>query len=275
MKRILILAIFFVVIGVLIAPGENVSTPAKLITAICGFILIVAWPIFAFWRWLRTEDGDKAPAWDEIKSVPPIIPEPPLKASGLIGRAIGDFIAKWTLNRKNKDDPAYLNAMGEMFDLGTKYTPKNPVEAMRWYVAAVGGGDPAKAAGPLFSKLRIAEMYEDGEGVPRDLEQAGRIYKTMPNFPSAMLHFAIAHVEARGVPQDHVEAYRLLLLADKARSWHPATSKEVEVNPQSHRANRRHIRVRELIAVLESRMTPEQLLRAREEAREWWNAHRY
>src|SRR5947199_7951434 len=71
--------------------------------------------------------------------------------------------------------------MGEVFHIGTKYTPRNPAEAMRWYRAAVGGGDPAKANGPLYAKLRIAEMYEDGEGVARDLDEAGRIYGEVLN----------------------------------------------------------------------------------------------
>src|SRR5439155_23431362 len=154
-----------------------------------------------------------------------------------------------------------------------KIHSENPAEAMRWYRAAVGGGDPAKANGPLYAKLRIAEMYEDGEGVARDLDEAGRIYKTIPDFPSAMLHFAIAYVEGRRVPQDYVEAYKLLLLANKFRSMNPPTRKLVETDPQRHRENRRHIRVRELMAVLESRMAPEHLLRATEAAREWWNAH--
>jgi len=269
-KRLLKWAIFIVIIGVLIAPSEDVSSSTKLVTAIGGLILIMMWLKAAFARWIKSED--KAPAWDEIKSVPPIIPEPPLKEAGAIARAIRDYFTKWVLNRKN--DPANLNAMGEVFDIGTKYTPRNPAEAMRWYRAAVGGGDPAKANGPLYAKLRIAEMYEDGEGVARDLDEAGRIYKTIPDFPSAMLHFAIAYVEGRRVPQDYVEAYKLLLLANKFRSMNPPTRKLVETDPQRHRENRRHIRVRELMAVLESRMAPEHLLRAKEAAREWWNAHR-
>ena len=70
-------------------------------------------------------------------------------------------------------------------------------------------------------------MYEDGEGVARDLDEAGRIYKTIPDFPSAMLHFAIAYVEGRRVPQDYVEAYKLLLLANKFRSMNPPTRNRV------------------------------------------------
>jgi Sel1 repeat len=266
--RLLKWAVFLAIIGVMIAP---VPTSSKFLTLIFALILLVYWLKGAFVRWIKS-DG-KAPAWDEIKSVPPIVPEPPLKKPGPIGSAPGDFFAKWTLNRKNKNDPLYLNAMGEMFDIGTKHTPKNPVEAMRWYRAAVGG-DPATAHGPHYSKLRIAEMYEDGEGVPRDLDMAGRIYKTIPNYPSAMLHFAISYVEGRGVPRDYVEAYKLVLLADKFLSWHASTRKEVEVNPQSHRANHRHIRAQELMALLEPRMAPEQVLKAKEAAREWWNAHR-
>ena len=71
---------------------------------------------------------------------------------------------------------------------------------MRWYLAAAGG-DPEKESGHQYAKLRIAEMYEDGEGVTRDLAQAGRIYRTIPTFPSARLHFAIANIEGRGLPQ--------------------------------------------------------------------------
>jgi len=269
--RLLKWAILIATIGVLIAPSENVSASTKLLTALCGLILLAVWLITAFVRSIKS--NDMAPAWDEIQSVSPIIPEPPLRGGGLIGRAITNRFAKWAFNRKDKADAGYLNAMGELYDIGTKYTPKNPVEAMRWYLAATGG-DPKQESGHQYAKLRIAEMYEDGEGVARDLDQAGRIYRTIPAFPSAMLHFATANVEGRGVPRDYVEAYRLLLIADKARSWHAPSRKEVENNPQRHRENHCHIKVRELMAVLESRLKPEQQMKAREAAREWWNAHR-
>jgi TPR repeat protein len=52
-------------------------------------------------------------------------------------------------------------------------------------------------------------VYEDGEGVARNLDEAARIYKAMSHYPSAMLYFAIAHVEGRGVVQDYAEAYKL------------------------------------------------------------------
>jgi hypothetical protein len=43
------------------------------------------------------------------------------------------------------------------YDIGTKYTPRDPVEAMRWYKAAVDG-DPIKATGPHYSKLRCRDV---------------------------------------------------------------------------------------------------------------------
>jgi hypothetical protein len=264
-------AVFLAVIGVLIAPAKFVSTSTKFFTVICAIIVFVFWLKGTFVRWLKSDA--KAPAWDEIPLVSPIVPEPPLKGTGVIGRAIADRVAKRHLKRKNKKDPIDFNAMGELYDIGTRYTPRNPAEAMRWYIAAAGG-DPTQASGHQYAKLRIAEMYEDGEGVARDLDQAGRVYNTIPTYPSAMLYFAIAHVEGRSVPQDYVEAYKLLLLADKARSWNAPTRKQVEINPQSHRENRRHIRVRESMATLEASLKPEQLMQAREAAREWWNAHR-
>jgi hypothetical protein len=220
-------------------------------------------------RWLKSEA--KAPAWDEIALVQPIIPEPPFTDRG--GGVLGSWFAKRSVSNAKKGDRDYYNAVGECYDIGTKYTPKDPVEAMRWYNAAVDG-DPIKATGPHYSKLRIAEMYEDGEGVTRDLETAGRIYKTLPHYPSAMLHFAIAHIEGRGVPQDYVEAYKLLLTADKFFSMHPPTRKQVQTDPQQRRRNHRHTKVRELIMMLETRLKPEQLIKARDKAREWWNANR-
>jgi hypothetical protein len=270
--RLLRWAILIAIIGVLLASPESVSAPTKLLTAFCGLIVFSTWLAAGTVRWIKRED--KAPAWDEIQSAPPVVPEPPFRGSGPVARVLKDRFAKWNLNRKHRnDDAAYLNMMGELFDIGTSHTPRDPVEAMRWYMAAAGG-DPTQDRGHQYAKLRIAEMYEDGEGVPRDLDKAGRIYKTISNFPSAMLYFAIAHVDGRGVTRDYVEAYRLLLLADKARSWHPPTRKQIETDPQSHRENRRHIKVRELMALLESRMAPEQLFKARDAAREWWNAHR-
>jgi Sel1 repeat len=272
MKRLLKWVALLVVLGVLIALAESASTPIKLLALLGGVILVVLWLKSAFVRWIKKDD--KAPAWDEIPSSPPIVPEPRFKGGGPIGRAIMNWFAKRPLSNAKKGDRDSYNAVGELYDIGSKYTPKNPVEAMRWYKAAVGEGDPATASGPHYSKLRIAEMYEDGEGVAQDIDGAGRIYKTLPHYPSAMLHFAIAHIEGRGVSHDYIEAYRLLLTADKFYSMHPPTRKQVETDPQSHRSNRRHIRVRELMATLEVSLKPEQLMKAREAAREWWNAHR-
>jgi hypothetical protein len=48
--------------------------------AFCFLILILAWLIAAFFVWVRKDD--KAPAWDEIQSAPPIVPEPPFKGGG-------------------------------------------------------------------------------------------------------------------------------------------------------------------------------------------------
>jgi hypothetical protein len=95
-------------------------------------------------RWIKTPD--KAPAWDEIPSVPPIFPEPEFKGPGSIGRAIADCFAKWTLNRKHRNEAIYINAMGDAFYIGTKCTAKNPAEAMKWYFAATGG-NPAGPRG--------------------------------------------------------------------------------------------------------------------------------
>jgi len=270
--RLLKWTVFLAVIGVLVAPIRYVHTSTKLLTSVVALILLVLWLKRAFDRWLKSDA--KAPAWDEIQSVSPIVPEPTFKGGGPIGRALSNYGAKWTLSRKDNEDSGFLNAMGEMYDIGTKHTPKNPVEAMRWYKAAVGGGDPATANGPHYAKLRIAEMYEDGEGVAQDLDEATRIYNTIPHYPSAMLHFAIAYVQGRGFPQNYIESYKLLLLADKFYSWHAPSRKEVVVQVQAHRSNRRHIRVREMMALFEGRMAPEQLLRGREAARAWWNANR-
>jgi Sel1 repeat len=271
-RRLLGWAIVLSVLAAFVAPAGSFSTPIKLLGAFCFLVLILAWLIVAFFVWVRKDD--KAPAWDEIPSRPPIVPEPPFKGGGLIGSSISDRLAKWSLGRLDKDGTAYIMAMAEMYDIGTKYTSKNPTEAFRWYMKAVGGGDPAEGSAPRFAKLRLAEMYEDGEGVERDIDQATRIYKTIPDFPSTWLHFAIAHVGGRGVQRDYVEAYRQLLLADKFRSMNAPSKKEIEIQAQSHRENRRHIRVRELMAILEAGLTPEQQLRASEAARDYWNAHR-
>ena len=78
-------------------------------------------------RSMDLRGNDMAPEWDEIQSVPPIVPEPPFRGGGLIWRALTNRFARWTINRKDKDDGGYLNAMGELYDIGTKYTPKNGV----------------------------------------------------------------------------------------------------------------------------------------------------
>ena len=265
---------FFVVLiaslGVMLATDLPIST--KLLALFCVVALLVLWVKAAFVQWFKSID--QLPTWDEIKSIPPTVPEPPFKGGGIVARTLTDWSAKWIASKARKGDRNSFNAMGEFYEIGTKYTPKSASEAMRWYKAAVGGGNPAEAHGPYYAKIRIAEMYEDGEGVERDLDLARRIYATLPNHPSAMLHFAIAHIEGKAVPKDYVEAYRLLLTADKFHSMNPMTRKELQIDVRKHRNNRNHIRVRELMTILEPHMKPEQLLKGKESAREWWNAHR-
>lgn len=254
-------------LATLLAPRENVSGSTKLMVAAVGLVLTVYLVWKGFRRWLK-QDG-RLPPWDEIKPRAPIVPEPPLKEPGRMASALGYLLARWMLNWA-KDDP---KTMGELYDIGNKCTPHNPKEALRFYFEACGG-DPTQPGGPLWPKLRIAEMYEDGEGIDRDAAFAARIYKTIPAAPSAMLHFAIAHVEGRGVTQNYVEAYKLLLVADRLRGLHPLSKAELRHNAQSRRENRRHIRIRELMAMLEAHLRPEQCFEGREAARAYWEVHR-
>jgi len=154
MTSLLKWAAFAAILGALIA---HTSVLIKLFAVLCGLFLLAVWLKSAVQRWLKGEA--KAPAWDEISLVPPIIPEPPF--TGRSGGVLVDWFANWfakrSLSNAKKGDRDYYNAVGECYEIGTKYTPRDPVEAMRWYKAAVDG-DPIKATGPHYSKLRCRDV---------------------------------------------------------------------------------------------------------------------
>jgi hypothetical protein len=144
-------AAFAAILGALVA---HTSVLTKVFAVVCGLILLAVWLKSAVLRWLKSEG--KAPAWDEISLVPPIMPEPPFTGRGAAYSWIGLLNGLFRTPRKATAITT-IQWGNPSYDIGTKYTPRDPVEAMRWYKAAVDG-DPIKATGPHYSKLRCRDV---------------------------------------------------------------------------------------------------------------------
>ncbi|WP_167772993.1 SEL1-like repeat protein [Ramlibacter humi] len=77
----------------------------------------------------------------------------------------------------------------------------NMAEALRWYQAAADQGQ-------TMAKMVLAELYETGRGVPRDLERAIQIYQPLADGGSTEARYRLAQIHLAKGQND--EAVRLL-----------------------------------------------------------------
>jgi hypothetical protein len=162
-------AAFAAILGALVA---HTSVLTKVFAVVCGLILLAVWLKSAVLRWLKSEG--KAPAWDEISLVPPIMPEPPFTGRGAAYSWIGLLNGLFRTPRK-------ATAITTIQWGNPTTSEQNTPRGTQWRRC----GGTKRQLTVTRSKRRdltirscAAEMYEDGEGVTRDLETAGRIYKT-------------------------------------------------------------------------------------------------
>jgi uncharacterized protein len=102
---------------------------------------------------------------------------------------------------------------------------KNPTEALRWYMKAASIGDPdllgqwsdlrSEARAVASANFRIGDMYDGGNGVPKDAREADSWYKRGVDMESAAarerwlmadVDLANAYLQSKGVPLDYGEA---------------------------------------------------------------------
>jgi len=102
---------------------------------------------------------------------------------------------------------------------------QNPSEALRWYmkVASMRGRDlldqwsdlRSEAGAATSANFRIGDMYADGNGVPKDTDEAEKWYKRGVDLESAgaragwlmaQVYLANSCLQSKGVPLDYGEA---------------------------------------------------------------------
>jgi len=123
---------------------------------------------------------------------------------------------------------------------------QNYAEAAKWYKT------PAEK-GSTYAQYLLGYLYEDGKGVAADPAQALKWYSLAAEKgePRAQSHLGWMLWEGKGVPQDAVQAHM----------WSNLAASQL-----SGEEGERVGKVRDFIAL---KLTPEQLAKAQEMARNW------
>ncbi len=117
------------------------------------------------------------------------------------------------------------------------------------YAAALKVWEPLALQGFAQAQILLGTMYAKGQGVPQDYKTAIKWYKLAAEqgYADAQSNLASIYAEGQGVPQDYVRAHMW---------WNIAAGqgyKDAEENRD----------------IVEEKMSPAQLERARKLAREW------
>jgi TonB family protein len=112
--------------------------------------------------------------------------------------------------KKREPAPTWKVEFSEYLRGMTSYKSGDFAAAMEiWLSLAERGYAPAKFA--------VGDMYYRGEGVDRDVDVAAKWIGEAADswIPGAQYHQAFLYIRGEGVPQDPVQAYRYLRLAEK------------------------------------------------------------
>lgn len=124
------------------------------------------------------------------------------------------------------------------------------------YATALDLWRPRAALGVALAQNNLGLMYYNGQGVPKDFDQAAKWYRLAAEQGNAasQSNLASMYFSGEGVPQDFVQAYMWVSLA---ASRFPPSARE---------DRKQAVRHRDIVA---SKMTAAQLDEARKLAREW------
>jgi TPR repeat protein len=147
-------------------------------------------------------------------------------------------------------DAAAQYNLALMYDNG-QGVPQNYKEAVKWYQLAAEQGF-------AYAQTNLGVKYDNGQGVPQDYNEAGKWYRLAAEQGVAQAQFNLGtmYYNGDGVPQDYVLAHIWLNIASSANP--------VEVNDESRVQN-----FSEKRNELEKKMTPQQIEKAQEMARNW------
>jgi TPR repeat protein len=122
-------------------------------------------------------------------------------------------------------------------------------QAAEWYRKAAEQGN-------LSGEIHLADLYRDGEGVPRDMNQAAAWYRKAADQGDAAAQgtMGVLYSMGQGVPRDNVEAYFWFALAAGAEG----------PNQQKYAANRQAIG---------TQITTDELTAVQQRIKKWKAAH--
>ncbi len=130
----------------------------------------------------------------------------------------GDFGVKqdkklagsWLVEAAKGGDPDALFVVGRMYDLGEGGAAVDPARALVYYKEAAVKGQPD-------AETTLAKHFYAGDGVPKDLEGARKLFEAAAKQadPEAMFNLGVMMVNGEGGPKDLVRAYCWFSIAEK------------------------------------------------------------
>ncbi len=115
---------------------------------------------------------------------------------------------KWLQKPAEQGDARAQGGLGYIYKIGAYNVPQNYAEALKWLSKGADQGD-------TFAQIHLGDMYYQGEGVAKDLEQAAHYIEKAATAGNvdAMRRYGMMYQEGTGVAQDNVEALHWFLTA--------------------------------------------------------------
>lgn len=166
-----------------------------------------------------------------------------LLAAALAEAQTSSDVTRWLCEAEHGDAPAQF-WLGAAYESG-KGVSQNFAEAVGWLMKSAKQGNAE-------AQNLLGQMYEDGEGVVRDYAQAATWYRAAcehrPDYGGAgrgCNHLALLYLDARGMGQNRVEAYKYFKLSHSTEN----------------------------LALVMSKMTSDEIAEAEHETEQWLQAH--
>jgi TPR repeat protein len=114
------------------------------------------------------------------------------------------------------DGPAQVQMGDNSCAAGNKAT-QDPQQLAEYYKMAAAWYRKAAEQGSLMGQLRLAALYRDGRGVPRDMAQAAEWYRKAAEQgdAGAQATLGVLYSIGQGIPQSYGDAYYWFDLASR------------------------------------------------------------
>ena len=188
--------------------------------------------------------------------------------------------ARWFRKAAEQGDANLQFFLGVIYGEG-QGVPQDNAEAARWFRKAAEQGN-------ANGQFALGFMYAKGQGVPQDYAEAVRLYKKAGDQgeTKALYNLGNMYRRGQGVPQDYVEAVKWYRKGAEQSDASAQNSIGVMYDrgwgvPQDYitahmwfnlAATQGHEKAFEHRSIVAKRMTPTQIAKARQLAREWGEA---